>query len=176
MSASSAADRICITRRKTTPGCRRVRRHRRVWSGRKQGRGSGNKFLSHIREVDAIVPLSAASTTRTSFTSRLGRSGARHRDHQSRSSFLRTSNIWNAVWSARARRQGKQEAAARRRHSGKAQGTSRGGARPPAPLRGLRRGRGCRPRRKRSDLLSAKEGHLCGQHGRGRLYRQRQGK
>ena len=35
--------------------------------GASKGEGLGNKFLSHIREVDAIVHVFAALTTRTSF-------------------------------------------------------------------------------------------------------------
>ena len=38
--------------------------------GASQGEGLGNKFLTHIREVDAVVRWSAVSRTRTSTTSR----------------------------------------------------------------------------------------------------------
>ena len=57
----------------------------------------------------------------------LGRSGARHRDHQSRAHSCghRASGTPSGAYAQGG--QGRQEAAARRRHSGKAQGTSRGG-------------------------------------------------
>ena len=57
----------------------------------------------------------------------LGRSGARHRDHQSRAHSCghRASGTPSGAHAQGS--QGRQEAAARRRHSGKAQGTSRGG-------------------------------------------------
>ena len=40
---------------KTDPGGGRVRGHRRTGARRERRRGLGNQFLSHIREVDAIV-------------------------------------------------------------------------------------------------------------------------
>ena len=96
--------------------------------GASKGEGLGNKFLSHIREVDAIVARCPLLRQREHRSRRgLGRSGARHRDHQSRAHSCghRASGTPSGAHAQGS--QGRQEAAARRRHSGKAQGTSRGG-------------------------------------------------
>ncbi|GIT12681.1 MAG: hypothetical protein CM1200mP34_0870 [Verrucomicrobiales bacterium] len=47
--------------------------------GASAGEGLGNQFLSHIREVDAIVTWCVVSRTTTCTTSRGHRPGARHR-------------------------------------------------------------------------------------------------
>ena len=81
--------------------------------GASQGEGLGNKFLTHIREVDAIVQVVRCFEDEDiHHVSGIGRSGARHRGHQHRADARRPRVGEEA---ARARRQGHQDAATRRR-------------------------------------------------------------
>ena len=73
--------------------------------GASKGEGLATSSCPISARSTQSYTLSAASTTRTSFTSRV-RSIRRATSRPSiSSSFLRTSSIWNAVWSVRARRQ-----------------------------------------------------------------------
>ena len=115
--------------------------------GASQGEGLGNKFLTHIREVDAIVQVVRCFEDRgRSSRLRRRRSGARHRGHQHRADARRPRIGEEAP---RARRQGRQA-----RRQGGGGGRCRAGEDRGRPRRRQARahGRRSRPRNARCSI------------------------
>ena len=95
--------------------------------GASQGEGLGNKFLTHIREVDAIVQVVRCFEDEdVHHVSGTRRSGARHRGHQHRADARRPRLGAEAARAAGQGRQARRQGGGRR---GRGAGEDRAGAR-----------------------------------------------
>ena len=111
--------------------------------GASKGEGLGNKFLSHIREVDAIVHVVRCFDNDEYRTrGRLGRPGARHRNHQSGADFVRHRASGAPSGPHAQGGQGRQKAECGMLSSWRRLKSASGGGQDRAYVRGLRRGRG----------------------------------
>ena len=93
--------------------------------GASKGEGLGNKFLSHIREVDAIVHVVRCFDNENIVHVEGSVDPARDIETINLERILAASGTPSGAYAQGGK--GRQEAAARRRHSGKAQGASGGG-------------------------------------------------